>query len=204
MTVSIFIPFILLILISTGWLTFLPSQLGVTKQSVIIYLAVIGCSSLLPPISIFSFLDIQLDYLFMILLFIYFLSRTSFSQLVTLLSLVLMLGSILFLFHELSRTSLMWRSSIFQWVTIFLSMCEAIVSTNKMREQFCLIFGGLLVTQSGLNYLYSDRISPIAFPGSGLSDVLWITILILILVKSFQLGIPMIKNWRIAYWIKKR
>jgi hypothetical protein len=83
-------------------------------------------------------------------------------------------------------------------------MGEAIVSTKKMTEQYCLIFGGLLVSQCGLNYLYSDRISPISFPGTGLLDVLWVAMVILIAVKGLQLRIPTIKSWRIVYWIKKR
>ncbi|MCH5586471.1 hypothetical protein MK805_16140 [Shimazuella sp. AN120528] len=202
---STFIPLVIMILLSTGWLTFLPAQLEITKQYMIIYLAIIGCISLLPPISITSSVDIQLDYLFLFFLFIYLLKDTSVPQLATLLSLIFMLGSILFLFHEIFGNALIGRSSVFQWVTILLSLGEAIVSAIKLKEQFCLVFGGLLVTQGVLYYLYHERISPLVFPGIGVLDTFWITTVILIVLKGVQLRIPIIqKNWRVAYWIKKR
>jgi hypothetical protein len=203
--VSTFIPLVILILLSSGWFTFLPYQLDITKQKIIIYLAIISCTSLLPPISITTFMDIHLDYLCLFILFLFLLKRIPLDRLATLISLMIMLGSFLFLFHEVSRTALWWKSFTFQWFTIFLSMGEAIISTSLIMEQFCLVFGGLLITQCGLYYLYHDRLSPMVIPGLGASDTFWITVSILIIVKKLQLWVPTIqKNWRLAYWTKKR
>ncbi|WP_028775758.1 hypothetical protein [Shimazuella kribbensis] len=202
---STFIPLAVLILLATGWLTYLPTQFGISKQHLQLFLSIISCISLLPPISISSVLDIKLDYFFLFLLFLYTLSQIPIHRLVTLLSLMIMLGSILFLYHEITRTPLLWRSVSFQWFTILFSMSEAIISCSFILEQFCLVFGGLLITQFGLYYLYHERLSPIAFPGLGAMDTFWIIITILIIVKRLQLWVPTIqKTWRIAYWTKKR
>jgi hypothetical protein len=202
---STFIPLTILVLVLSDWLAFLPVQLEVTKQHVIIYLAVIECTSLLPSILIIPALEIRLDYLILFSLFVYFLSRIPISEMMTICSLIVMLGSILFLFHEISQISLIGKSSVFQWTTIFLSMGGAIISTKKMRGQFCLIFGGLLVMQCGIYYLYHERISPITFPGLDSLDTFWIIFVILTILKGLEGWIPAIqKNWRLAYWIKKR
>jgi hypothetical protein len=202
---STFIPLAVLILLATGWLIYLPAQFGISKQQLQLFLSIICCISLLPPISFLSVLDIQLDYLFLFLLFLYTLRQIPVHRLVTLISLMIMLGSILFLYHEVTRTPMLWKSVSFQWFTIFFSMGEAIISSNFILEQFFLVFGGLFVTQCGLYYLYHERLSPIAFPGLGSMDTFWIILTILIVVKGVQLWIPTIqKTWRIAYWTKKR
>ena len=145
----------------------LPSQFGLPKQSLNIYLSIISCTSLLPPISLWSSLDIKIDYLILFVFFLYFMSRIAVHQLMTIFSLMVMLGSILFLFHEVVHPPLLWMSLGFHWFTIFFSIGEAMIFSNLIMEQFCLVFGGLLVTQCGLYYLYQDRISPIVFPGLG-------------------------------------
>jgi hypothetical protein len=191
--------------VSTGWLLFLPAQFSLSKQNFTILLAVISCMSLLPPVSITSVLDIKLDYLFLFVFFVYALAKIPIHRVMTLVSLMIMLGSILFLFHEVSQTQLLWRSLEFQWFTILLSIGEAVVSANLIIEQFSLIFGGLWITQCLLYYLYQDRLSPIAFPGLGALDTFWVTVVILIVIKGLQLQIPTLwKNRRIVYWIKKR
>lgn len=201
---STFLPFSILILLSTGWFSFLPVQLEITKRYIIHFLAIIVCISFLPPITISSSFEIRADLLCLCGLFLYFFTRTAISQM-TLFSFMLMMGSILFLFHEVLQTSFMDRSSVFHWGTILFCLIGAIVSANKMKEQFCLVFGSLMITQGILTYLYHDQISPLVFPWTGTLDVFWVTIGFLIVVKRLQLWIPTLqKNWRLAYWIKKR
>lgn len=201
-----FVPIALSIFITTGWLSFLPTRLDISRSTLLFWLITISCFTFLPPLTIFPSFEIQLSYLLMFGLFLYFLFRIPINHLFAMISLMLLIGSILFLYHELARVQMVWTSPHFQIFTVFFSIATAFVTSNILVEQICLIFGGFLLAQCGILYLYHDQFSPIIFPGEGFLHTWWLTFILQILVYGLVVTAPnwRRKGWRMVIWTKKR
>jgi hypothetical protein len=202
---SIYLPIALSILIATGWLSFLSTELAVSRSMLLFWLSLISCLSFLPPLTIATTYDIHLNYIVLLGLWLFFLSRIPINRLFTIVSLMLMLGSILFLYHEVSQVQLIWKSSHFQWFTVLFASAEAVLASSCFIERICLVFGGLSVAQGGILFLYHDQLSPIVFPVEGFLHTFWLTLISLGFIHGILAATPSwLKDWGLVLWTKKR
>lgn len=151
----------LFILLSTGWFLRLIEELKWTNRQVRSGLLAMIATLELPSLPEASSIQVHPLFIALLVLFWLFARRVSRLAFLSQVSVSLFVGSLFFLWHEITHVDTLWQDPIFRLMIVTTLLLLSLIWKRTLSEQLFFNLGSLFVVHCWVLFFHHDMIQPL-------------------------------------------
>ncbi|RAL22647.1 hypothetical protein [Thermoflavimicrobium daqui] len=171
----------LIILLYTGWLPSLAKRLDCKYSQVIWGLIVCFLLNLIPIFSLTPQYEVEPGIFVVIGLLLFFIMKLRLRTIFFLQINIILLGSLIFLWHEIFDVQTKWDQSFFRISTLIGVTLISLIMRKTILEKLYLQIGSYVFAHVLMVLIYTDVVKPVTIGDKIFLDSLWLGILCIIL-----------------------
>jgi hypothetical protein len=172
---------ILFILILTGWFPYLEADLRIRPKIILCLLLFMILCTASPYLPIQAMFLIHPGLIALIGFFFVLGKQVSEESLLSLSTLLLFFGSILFFLHEIMHIHMDWEDGSFRWLVLMLLVVSPFRFTKSLVERSYILLGSLLVLYVWVILFHYETLRPFVLGDDPYLDTVWICLTTLFL-----------------------